>query len=253
MNLHFAIINTYQAVRFVDPHDCYGLFSYHFCRISKDLIGYKDRFKGFILDSGVFSYLKGDKVRGERDNQNVDWEKYVDEYANFVIQNKVKNYVEVDVDQMIGYDLVTKLTEKLEKKVGHKCMPVWHMNRGYDNWLKIVHDYDYVCFGAFLTDNLDQSKFPMIKQFLSDAKKSQCNVHGLGLTTDKWLHKLPFYSVDSSTWIAGCRYGYLHYFDKGYIKIQHKKPNQKFIDQERVMMNNINEWRKFAKYCEQKL
>ena len=54
------------------------------------------RYRDFILDSGIFSYLNG------KDTANVDWEKYVDGYAKFVLEKRIKNYVEVDVDKIVG-------------------------------------------------------------------------------------------------------------------------------------------------------
>ena len=67
--------------------------------------------------------------------------------------------MEVDIDTVIGYDNVVLLTKKLEKIVGWQSLPVWHMNRSYDDWLRICKDYSYVCFGAFITDNLKANKF----------------------------------------------------------------------------------------------
>ena len=75
-----------------------------------------------------------------------------------------------DIESVIGLEETEKLRKRLEKRVGWKSIPVWHMNRGYDKWIEICKEYDYVCFGAFLTDGLKESKFYMIEQFLNDAK-----------------------------------------------------------------------------------
>lgn len=206
-----------------------------------------NRYKDFILDSGIFSYLNG------KDTKNVDWEKYVAEYADFVRENQIKNYVEVDVDRIVGYDIVKKLREMLEKKVGWKSMPVWHINRGYDDWEETIKEYNYVCFGAFLTDNLKKEKFPMIKKFLDDANKNNCKVHGLGFTSMEWLKKLKFYSVDSSSWSTGNRFGTVYKFEKDRLLTFPKKANTRITNQKLLGHHNFYEWVKFSQYADIKL
>jgi hypothetical protein len=203
-------------------------------------------FKGFILDSGVFSYLNG------KDTKNVDWDKYVHEYSNFVLSHKIKNYIEIDIDKILGLEEVERLRKKLEKKVGYKSMPVWHLNRGYDKWLEICKNYDYICFGAFLTDGLSSNKYMTIKKFIADAKKNNCKVHGLGFTNFKYLKHLQFYSVDSTSWVAGNRYGHICKFNGNKI-INIKKPIGKKIKKTNTLAwHNFKEWVKFSNYMENK-
>lgn len=229
---------------FGDITKLYGLFSYHYC--NKDTANLLELypFKEFILDSGIFTYLNG------LDSLNVDWDEYVFNYAKFVRQNQIKNYVEVDVDKIVGYPEVKRLRESLEKQVGWKTMPVWHINRGYDDWLQSVRDYDYVCFGAFITDNLPENKYTSIIRFIQDAKKQDCKVHGLGITAHKWLKILKFDSIDSSSWSAGQRYGHIDFFDKGEIKTRHKQAGEKMIETKQVISHNVNEWIKYAHYLD---
>lgn len=202
------------------------------------------RYRSFILDSGIFSYLTS------RDPTKVDWEKYATEYAQYVKKAGIRNYVEIDIDRVLGLGEVERLRQYIEKKVGWKCMPVWHMGRGYDKWLEICRDYDYVCFGAFLTDNLAPSKFGQITHFLKDAKKQDCKVHGLGFTSGVWMPRLPFHSVDSSSWTAGIRYGFVFEFRQGVMK-QHIRPASHIIsDPKALHLHNFYEWVKFAEYAE---
>ena len=138
----------------------------------------------------------------------------------------------------------------LEKRVGWKSIPVWHTNRGYDKWLEIVKDYDYVCFGSFLTDGCKRSKYPLIAKFLSDASKQNCKVHGLGFTSMEFLKKLKFYSVDSSSWTAGNRFGITYLFKKNTLQLQTKKPNTRVKNQRALAHHNFFEWVKFSKYAD---
>lgn len=211
----------------------------------------------FIIDSGIFSFLNG------KDTSNIDWEEYSIKYADFVRTNNIKNYVEIDIDKQIGLQEVEKLRSKIEKRVGWKSMPVWHIDRGYDKWLQICRDYNYVCFGAFITDGLQKSKYSIISKFLYDAKKLNCKVHGLGFTSTKWLKKLSFYSVDSSTYIGGARYGLTYTFDSKLCEIRTENRKGKKIKREHLVqskgnvsnLNNYNfgEWMKYAMWANRNL
>lgn len=246
MKLHLAF-SDHNFLDVVDMENCYGLYSYHYVKKNEKLKSSMHKWKGFILDSGIFTYLNG------LDGSKVDWNKYVDDYADFVRENKVKNYVEVDVDRLIGLEGVEKLRERLEKRVGWKCMPVWHLNRGYDKWLELCKNYEYICFGAFITDGLKQNKYIYIKKFLEYAKKENCKVHGLGMTSYKWMKELAFYSVDSSSWSSGQRYGFVHKFTQHGIKRYKKPTHLRFKDYRVVARHNISEWIKFSKYVENNL
>jgi hypothetical protein len=246
MNVHLAFGGT-NLLEFIDTRKLFGLYSYHYVKKNKALLSTIHNWKEFILDSGIFTYLNG------LDSKNVDWNDYVDKYAEFVRENNIRNYVEVDVDTLIGLEGVERLRERLENRVGWKCIPVWHMNRGYDKWLEICRDYSYVCFGAFITDGLKPSKYMAIKKFLYDAKKENCKVHGLGMTSMSWLRELKFHSVDSSTWTSGNRYGEVHIFEKDIIKKYRKPRDLKFKNGQLVAKNNLIEWTKFVEYAENNL
>ena len=224
----------------------YRLNSYEYLKKQRDEIVVIDKFKDYILDSGVFSFLNGK-------NTNIDWEKYMVDYANFVREHKIKNYVELDIDKMIGLDNVEILRKKLQKRVGWKSIPVWHMNRGYEKWLEICRDYDYICFGAFLTDGLSNKKFIQIKKFLEDAKKEDCKVHGLGFTQFQWLKKLPFYSVDSSSWTTGNRFGSICKYEGDRVRNLKRPDNTRIKDGSKLANHNFNEWIKYCRWAEKNI
>ncbi len=205
--------------------------------------------KGFILDSGVFTFLTSRK----KEAANMDWEAYVDAYADFVVKHKVKHYVEIDVDKVLGLDEVERLRDRLEKRVGWKSMPVWHMNRGWDGWLKMVRDYEYVCFGAFITDGLRQRNFSQINHFIQTARRHNCKTHGLGFTSTRWLPKIKFDSVDSSSWTSGGRYGYLMPFTGKGIKFIRNKDTRVKVHHKDLDKWNLDSWIRFQQYVDQEL
>lgn len=52
----------------------------------------------FLLDSGAFSYMNGADVTLKA------MQFYVERYIHFIIQNDVKHYFEIDVDNIFGGD-----------------------------------------------------------------------------------------------------------------------------------------------------
>lgn len=67
--------------------------------------------KDFLLDSGAFTFMQSSK-------KAVDWEEYLDRYIAFVNKWDVKNFFELDIDTITGYDYVKKLRVRLEKETG---------------------------------------------------------------------------------------------------------------------------------------
>ena len=199
-------------------------------------------YKDFILDSGAFTYLNGA-------SGNVDWDRYIDEYANFIKKYKVKHYIELDIDSVVGIKEVERLREKLEKLVGYQSIPVWHKSRGKDYWLKMVKDYDYVAIGGIVTREIKPAEYKHFHWLLAEARKQNCKVHGLGFTNLKGLQEYPFYSVDSTSWLSGNRFGSIYKFN-GKTMVKFDKQAGQRVRTNETAINNFNEWIKFQKYMD---
>ena len=89
---------------------------YNFNRLES--FGYIDKkefpliklYNNFILDSGAFTYLNNSK-------ESIDWEKYIDSYANFIVKYNVDKFIELDIDSVVGLKEVERLRNQLEKKL----------------------------------------------------------------------------------------------------------------------------------------
>jgi len=59
-------------------------------------------------------------------------------------------------------------------------------------------------------------------------KKNNCKVHGLGFTQGSLLKtgKFPFYSIDSTTWLVGAKFGDVCLFDKDGFLTKRYNPNK---------------------------
>lgn len=226
----------------------HGMNFYNFYRLDSILTMPADenphRYKDFILDSGIFSYLNS------RPSDDVDWEKYVDNYAKVVVEKGIRNYVEVDADAIIGLAETERLRARLEKQVGWKSMPVWHTTRGYDKWLEICRDYDYICIAGFASKDILRPQFKYLYKFLSDAHKYNTRVHGLGFTNMEWLPKLKFYSVDSSSWVSGSRYGHMCKYENGKVYNTKKPQDYRVSDVKGLSEHNFKQWLMFCEYAD---
>lgn len=175
----------------------------------------RDKSELILIDSGAHSFQKG---------KAVDWVKYTEQYAEWIQKNdckKIVGYFEMDVDNIIGYDKVLELRKILES-VSDKIIPVWHKNRGIDEYKKMCHDYaeKIIAVTGFKNADIKDEQYPM---FLKYAKKYNCKVHCLGMTRKKMLNKVPFDYADSSSWKQQAIYG----------RVGEKKVSKEFSKQKR--------------------
>lgn len=178
----------------------YNLVSYYYIKNKTDVAcKIRGHSKLMLVDSGAHSFQKGTKV---------NWEEYTRQYAQFIKEfdrPNVVGYFEMDVDNIIGYDKVLELRAILES-VSDKIIPVWHKNRGLDEFKKMCKDYagKVVAITGFKNEDIKDHQYLM---FLKYARKYGCKVHCLGMTRKKILDEVPFDYVDSSSWKQSALYG----------------------------------------------
>lgn len=178
----------------------WNLISYYYIKNREDLAEFiRNNSEEVLVDSGAHSFQKGTKV---------DWDKYTKDYADFIKRydtDNVVGYFEMDVDNIIGYDKVLELRKVLEL-VSDKIIPVWHKNRGLDEYKKMCKDYagKIVAITGFKNEDIKDEQYLM---FLKYAKKYNCKVHCLGMTRKKILDAVPFDYVDSSSWLQASIFG----------------------------------------------
>jgi len=201
-----------------------------------------------ILDSGAFTFLNN------KNGKSINWEQYVISYGNFIKQNNIKLFFELDIDPIVGLKEVERLRDVLENTAGRKCIPVWHKSRGLNYWKKMCQEYDYIAIGGIVTREIKRSEYDMFAPLLKIARDNKTKVHGLGFTNLNGLKKYKFYSVDSTNWLSA-RFGTtgLYYFTGDNLKNINKPANTKKIDLQAMNIFNFTEWVKFSKYAEQNL
>lgn len=249
MKIHLAGIGTRPEL-FYNNSVKYTLMSF----IDRKKIDInKIKTENLLLDSGAFTYLNSKK------NSKTDWDRYIEDYAQYIVENKIENFFELDIDAIIGLDGVERLRYKLEFLTKKKSIPVWHKKRGIKYWHDMVHSCNYIAIGGIVTQEIKKTEYDIFTPLLEIAKEKKVKVHGLGFTNTPKLHKYKFYSVDSTNWITA-RFNMYYIFDpqKG-ILISHKKNKGSVKSRVKKSMAleydkmQINEWIKFSKYAEEYL
>lgn len=64
-------------------------------RMKKNLEKQKE-FKNYLLDSGAFSMMSS------KNNQKFEIMEYTEKYANFIKENDIKDFIELDIDGVYG-------------------------------------------------------------------------------------------------------------------------------------------------------
>lgn len=189
-----------------------------------------------LIDSGAHSFQKGKKV---------DWVAYTKEYAEWIKKvdcDKILGYFEMDVDNIIGYEKVLELRKILEA-ASDKIIPVWHKNRGIDDFKAMCEKYagKIIAITGFKNEDIKDEQYLM---FLKYAKKFNCKVHCLGMTRKKVIDKVPFDFVDSSSWKQHARFG----------KIGNRKVTKDFSSKHRdvVFAESLKYWFNIVDYYERK-
>lgn len=214
----------FEDINRMIPKYKYILCSYYYLEqnIFKKIL---DKSELMIIDSGAHSFQKGKKV---------DWVEYTKQYADWIKKNdcdKIVGYFEMDVDNIIGYDKVLELRKILET-ASDKIIPVWHKNRGIQDFKEMCQKYSgkVIAITGFKNEDIKDEQYIM---FLKYAKQHDCKVHCLGMTRKKILDNIPFDFVDSSSWKQQAIFG----------RIGNKKVSKEFSKTSRsiVMAQSMRE------------
>lgn len=245
MKIYLAGFKTIEKSWTGSTKDIYLLSSFYEHRNGK--FGEYVYQKKHMLDSGAFSVITGVA-------KNINWDEYVDRYIKFIKKTKQKLFIELDIDNIIGLKKVEYYRNKITDAIGIKPIPVWHKSRGKEYWLKMIEEFNYVAIGGFAIRTILPNEYKYIPWFLNTARQNNCKVHGLGFTKSSLLKKYKFYSVDSTTWNVGGKFGNVVLLDKrGYPRQRYKKENSRVKNINELNLYNFRQWVKFQKYAEKNL
>jgi hypothetical protein len=165
-----------------------------------------------MIDSGAHTFFqKFDEYKAKDDKF---WDDYLTKYTNWVRENKQYIFAcaNLDIDAIVGIDKVDEWNDKYFKPLeaeGVQVCYIWHADRGNTGWEDYCKKHSYIG----LTMENDTLTVQQLMRLINVAKKYNTRVHGMALTRMEILVRVPFFSVDSTTWLVGQQYGELNWFD----------------------------------------
>jgi hypothetical protein len=147
-----------------------------------------------FADSGAFSAL------------SLGAEVTIEDYAEWLLRWKHHFSVYASLD-VIGDHVGTMSNQRrLEQEFGLNPIPVFHVGSDLKDLEALCEEYPYIAFGgmvSFSKHNLG----PWLLKCFRITEKHGTRVHGFGQTRHAYLMDFPFFSVDSSSWVAGQKFG----------------------------------------------
>lgn len=115
---------------------------------------------------------------------------------------------------VIGDPTATRRNTLTLERQGFQVLPVFHVGTPWGELEQLCARYRYLALGGMVPHKMkpDQVMRWLIRCF-QIARDHGTVFHGFGQTRDKTCRDLPFYTVDSSAWAAGARYGRMRLWD----------------------------------------
>jgi hypothetical protein len=181
------------------------LLSYHYFKnanLDEMFAKYFSRpYPEVFLDSGAFSAFS--------QGATIDIQAYCDYIKRF--KHLFTVYSNLDV---IGSAAGTRTNQKIIEREGLSPLPVFHVGEDWQYLTDYIAQYPYIALGG-LVPYMSHKQKKVIPWILRCFKMAQGKsvFHGFGCTAWQLVRAFPWYSVDSSSWGQGFRYGQVPLFD----------------------------------------
>ncbi|MFT4471386.1 hypothetical protein ACMX2H_15900 [Arthrobacter sulfonylureivorans] len=166
-----------------------------------------------LVDSGAFTaFTLGEKISMEA-------------YCDWLIENQSKITTAISLDVIGDWKGSARNTEKMLKRLpeGFPLMPVWHSTSPESELRRLCREHDYIGIGGVTSM---ASKVNMFMRHMVKAHKIArdygTKLHGLGVTGHDAMLRLPWHTVDSSSWLAGARYGRMVLHDEDFSRVRYR-------------------------------
>lgn len=202
------------------------MMKFHTCRATGNPID-------LFLDCGAYSaWTQGKPIN-------------IHDYAKFVIKHQDIINVYPNLDVKGDLEATVANQKILEDQYGLHPIPVFHVNTlRWDILEKYIEEYDYIALGAIAGEKLgDEYLIKALDNVFCRAKrKPTTKFHGFGFTMRKFLERYPFYSVDSTSWLAPISWG--QNMGGGQVGEMHIKKR----DNKKAIVIGINKYLELEKY-----
>ncbi len=184
------------------------------------------RFDYIMLDSGGFTFMQA-QAEGRETGMNI--REYADLYHSELerMGDLFTCCAELDVHESFTQEEMEDTKDHLVSK-GVPMLPVIQ-GQPLEELIEMgwFEKYPKLAIGSAMLCGTKVA--PELREYFRHAKKTGTLLHGFGVTTVDAIRKLPFYSVDSTTWQGGTRYGNTMVFQNGRLRYYdyHKKSVRK--------------------------
>lgn len=193
------------------------------------------RFDNVILDSGAFTLITNNKKKNKQHEitdealklYTEDFIRFADKYAylfNFVIEN--------DMSWKISPEYRKAALDEMRDK-GIHTVPVIHWSIADKLEEYGFYDCELVAFAG----DVAGGKAGANQVIANNLEKRGILIHGLAATDEGSINGMPYFSVDSTSWLQGGKYGITYVFTESKItsyeatdKAKRYQYKQKFID-----------------------
>ncbi len=184
------------------------------------------RFDFVFMDSGGFTLLQ-QLAKGKQVESILE---YNEDYLEFLDRTRDIWHIAAEVD-VVNHDREGNPRPGLEReymertrlealKTGIRICPVYQGEGLVDYVQEWLENYPYIAIGSIMNGNniLRYKK----EELIHEARKRNILLHGLAMTDATSLKRGIFYTVDSTSWSSGSRYGNTHIFQSGRIRVYDK-------------------------------
>jgi len=201
-----------------------------------------DNSKHVIQDSGLFTLMFGSH-KGDKTERIMD--SWYNELVNFTLEhNKGAAVVEVDCQKVLGVKKAWEYRKLMKNDLpNHRQINVFHKEDGQKGLDELIEFSDYIAISVPELRAIGQKKYVNTIAHYIKNKKPSIDIHLLGCTEKKILNELSFCtSADSTSYIAGKRFGYIKGKHINRIKTEEilKICTKEQYDRIRKMNNEIN-------------
>lgn len=181
-------------------------------------------FENYLLDSGGYSARK----------HGVDIS--VEDYARYLNNYRIKVAFNLD---FVDNKKSLQNQKYLEANTNTYILPVYHgsewEDKKWDGLLEYYMEYyPYIALGGMAGRENNQENMLRFLNYVFSKTKDKVMVHGLGMTTESILKNYPFYTVDSTSWMAPALFANSRIHGEKYMKANAKSRHFSYNTQEEI-------------------
>lgn len=158
-----------------------------------------------FIDSGAYTYMHNPEFESYTVEQ---WEEQIEKYLAWAKKHKDSIFAIADLDlqYLVGnekvYEWRKKYFEPFMLETGIPVCFIYH-EEGDEQWEYMCKRYPYVGFSL----DVDGDAGSTLREKFRIAEKYNTLIQGMASTRTSMLTEYPFYTVDSTTWNVGLKYG----------------------------------------------